>query len=204
MDVERVVYTIGHSNHALTRFLHLLRVHRIDAIGDVRSAPYSRRFPWFGREALQRALHARGIAYVFLGAALGARPSDPECTSDGRVCFARLAATPAFRAGLGRVLRGSSTHRLALLCAEKDPLHCHRAILVGRELARRGVRILHIQGDGSLERHEESERRLLGLLGLAQGELFESPEHVLERAYDLQGERIAWAVPPSPPPGSVE
>jgi len=201
--VERVVYTIGHSNHPSTRFLHLLRMHRIDAVADVRSAPYSRRFPWFGREALQRALHARGVAYVFLGAALGARPTDPECLSGGRVSFAKLARTAAFRAGLGRVLRGSASHRLALLCAEKDPLHCHRAILVGRELARRGVRILHIQGDGSIERHEESERRLLELVGLAQGELFESPEQVLERAYDLQGERIAWVVPPSAPPGSA-
>ena len=199
--MERVVYTIGHSNHALTRFLHLLRMHRIDAIADLRSAPWSRRQPWFGREALQRALHARGVAYVFLGAALGARPSDPECLSDGRVSFAKLAKTPAFRAGLDRVVRGSASHRLALLCAEKDPLHCHRAILVARELARRGVRILHILADGSIERHEQSERRLLELVGLAQGELFESPEQVLERAYDLQGERIAWSVPPSAPPG---
>ena len=193
--MELVVYTIGHSNHPLTRFLHLLRVHRIDAIADVRSAPWSQRHPWFAREALQRALHARKVAYVFLGAALGARPSDPECTSDGRVSFAKLAARPAFRAGLERVVGGGASHRLALLCAEKDPLHCHRAILVGRELARRGVRVLHILADGSLERHEESERRLLALLGLAQGELFESPEHVLERAYDLQGERIAWVTP---------
>jgi uncharacterized protein (DUF488 family) len=201
--VEHSVYTIGHSNHELTRFLHLLRMHRIDAIGDVRSAPYSRRHPWFCREALQRALHARRVAYVFLGASLGARPSDPECTSDGRVSFAKLAATPAFRAGLGRVLRGSAHHRLALLCAEKDPLHCHRAILVGRELARRGIRIVHILGDGSLERHEESERRLLTLVGLSQGELFESPETLLERAYDLQGERISWARPSPPPADSV-
>jgi uncharacterized protein (DUF488 family) len=201
--VERAVYTIGHSNHPLTRFLQLLRVHRIDAIGDVRSAPYSRRHPWFGREALQRALHAHGIAYVFLGASLGARPSDPECTRDGRVSFARLAETPTFRAGLDRVLRGSASHRLALLCAEKEPLHCHRAILVGRELARRGARILHILGDGSLERHEESERRLLALVGLSQGELFEPPEALLARAYDLQGARIAWVRPLPYPPDST-
>jgi len=201
--VERAVYTIGHSNHALTRFLQLLRVHRIDAIGDVRSSPYSSRHPWFGREALQRALHASSIAYVFLGASLGARPSDPECTIDGRVSFARLAQTPTFRAGLDRVLRGSASHRLALLCAEKEPLHCHRAILVGRELARRGVRVVHILADGTLERHEESERRLLALVGLSQGDLFESPEALLARAYDLQGTRIAWARPlPSPPDSS--
>lgn len=195
--MDRVVYTIGHSNHALVRFLDLLRQHRIDAVGDVRSAPYSRRQPWFGREALQRALAARGIAYVFLGASLGARPADPECTSEGRISFAKLAARPAFRAGLERVLRGSATHRLALLCAEKDPLQCHRAILVGRELERRGVRIVHILGNGSLERHESSERRLLAMVGLAQGDLFEGPERLLDRAYDLQGRRISW-VRPSP------
>jgi uncharacterized protein (DUF488 family) len=196
--VERVVYTIGHSNHALTRFLHLLRVHRIDAIGDVRSAPYSRRHPWFGREALQRALHARRIAYVFLGVELGARPSGPHGYHEGRVSFEQLAASPAFGAGLDRVERGSATHRLALLCAEKDPLYCHRAILVGRQLARRGMRVEHILADGRLERHEQSERRLLGLVGLAQGELFETGEQLLERAYALQGERIAWTPPALP------
>jgi len=136
VDVERAVYTIGHSNHPLTRFLQLLRVHRIDAIGDVRSAPYSRRHPWFGREALQRALHAHGIAYVFLGASLGARPSDPECTRDGRVSFARLAETPTFRAGLDRVLRGCASHRLALLCAEKEPLEWCSATSWARPSAR--------------------------------------------------------------------
>ena len=193
--MERVVYTIGHSNHPLVRFLALLRQHRIDAIGDVRQTPWSRRFPWFGREALQRALRAGGVAYVFLGASLGARPSDPDCTSGGRVSFAKLAARPLFQAGLDRVLRGSASHRLALLCAEKDPLFCHRSILIGRELARRGVRVLHILGDGGLERHEDAERRLLALVGLAQGELFESQEQLLAKAYDLQGERIAWRPP---------
>jgi uncharacterized protein (DUF488 family) len=189
------VFTIGHSNHALSRFLHLLRQPGVTAVADVRSAPYSRRNPHFDREALQAALHRHAIAYAFLGRELGARPEHESGYANGRVSFARLAETEAFRAGLERVLHGSERHRVALLCAEAEPLQCHRAILVARHLARRGARVIHILGDGSLEAHEEAERRLLALVHLAQEELFETPEHRLERAYTLQGERIAWVRP---------
>ena len=186
------VFTLGHSSHPPSRFLHLLRQPGIDAIADVRSAPWSRRHPHFDREALQAALHRHGIAYVFLGRELGARPRDESCYVEGRVAFERLAGTPAFHAGLARVLRGSERHRIALLCAEAEPLQCHRAILVARHLALRGARVLHLLADGRLEAHAEAERRLLALAHLAQEELFETPEHRLERAYALQGARIAW------------
>jgi uncharacterized protein (DUF488 family) len=189
------VFTIGHSNHALSRFLHLLRQPGVTAVADVRSAPYSRRNPHFDREALQEALHRHGVAYAFLGRELGARPEAEACYEHGHVSFARLAETEAFRAGLERVLRGSERHRIALLCAEAEPLHCHRAILVARPLVQRGARVLHVLGDGRLEAHEETERRLLALAHLAQEELFETPAHRLERAYARQAERIAWARP---------
>jgi uncharacterized protein (DUF488 family) len=188
--MDRVVYTLGHSTHPLARFLELLRAHEISAVADLRSAPYSRRNPHFSREALQASLHERGVAYLFLGRELGGRPSNPSCWRDDRVDYARLAATGGFRAGLDRVEELIATSRAALLCAEGDPLRCHRAIVVARELARRGVAIRHILPDAMVERHEESELRLLRSLGLAQGNLFGPDRDLVARAYELQGRRI--------------
>jgi len=187
-----VVYTIGHSNHAPERFLELLERHGIAAVVDVRSRPYSRMNPQFNRENLKRLLQAADIGYVFLGRELGARSEDPACYAGSKVQYERLAATELFRQGLDRVCEGLETYRLALMCAEKEPLDCHRTILVARHLRARGVAVQHILEDGGLERHEETLARLRERLRLPESDLFRSEEEVLEDAYRMQGERIAY------------
>ena len=186
------VFTIGHSTHELERFLELLRLHEITAVGDVRSNPYSRMNPQYNREPLKAVLTAAGVAYVFLGRELGARSEDPACYQAGKVQYDRLARTPLFRAGLERVREGMSHHRLALMCAEKEPLECHRGILVSRHLDAAGIPVQHILADGSLESHTDAMQRLRDQLKLPESDLFRTPEEVLEDAYRLQGERIAY------------
>ena len=89
------------------------------------------------------------------------------------------------------------SHRIALMCAERDPLTCHRAILVCRHLRKeRDLSILHILDDGQTEPHEESERRLLKLALMEQADLFKSFHEQLEEAYDHQGLRIAYRKQP--------
>ena len=132
------------------------------------------------------------IAYVFLGEELGARSRDRSCYLDGRVQYRRLAATAAFREGLARVIKGSSKERIALMCAEGDPVECHRTILIARELVNNGIDVQHILPDGSLEPHRETMRGLLGKLGLLQQGFLDSPESLVERAYAKQEERIAY------------
>ena len=187
-----VIYTIGHSNHEPDYFLELLERHSISALVDVRSRPYSRMNPQFNRENLKRLLEPREIVYVFLGRELGARSEDPACYSEGKVQYDRLAQTELFRQGLDRVSEGIETHRLALMCAEKEPLECHRTILVARQLASRGVTVQHILEDGSLETHQDTLARLREKLKLPECDLFRTPEDILEEAYRLQGERIAY------------
>lgn len=186
------VYTIGHSNYPPERFLELLQRHAVTAVGDVRSHPYSRMNPQFNRENLKRLLAAAGIAYVFLGRELGARSEDPACYSGGKVQYDRVARTEFFRQGLDRVSEGMRTHRLALMCAEKEPLECHRTILVSRELRARGVAVVHILEDGALESHEDTLARLREKLRLPEYDLFRSPEEVNEDAYRMQAGRIAY------------
>ena len=187
----RPLFTIGHSSHPGERFVELLRMHEVTAVCDVRSVPYSRRNPQFNRETLRNSLGRVGISYVPLAEELGARRSEEGCYDDeGRVVFERVAEVPAFAAGLERVRRGVETHSVALMCAEGEPLACHRTILVCRAL-RGALAIAHILRDGALEPHEDAERRLVRLAGLDQGELFAADDAV-ERAYAWQARRIAY------------
>ena len=188
---DTVLFTIGHSNHTLEQFLDLLRQHGISAVGDVRSNPYSRFCPHFNQANLESALARAGVTYVFLGKELGARPDDQACFVNGRMSYERLAARREFREGLNRVRQGMTRYRLALMCAEKDPLECHRMILICRHLRSPNLMIQHILADGLIETNKASERRLCERFNL-QPNLFASEAEVVEQAYERQAERIAF------------
>ena len=190
---NKVVLTIGHSKHSQEAFLALLRRHAVTVLADVRSTPYSRFNPHFNRKALESSLESIGIAYVFLGRALGGRPDDPSCYEDGRVRYDRLARTPLFREGLERVVEDAGRERIALMCAEKEPLDCHRTLLVGHNLVERGVAVAHILADGALEPHDETMDRLLDSAGLPREDLLQSREQLIEEALALRERRIAHA-----------
>lgn len=152
MPRSETLWTIGHSNHSLERFLSLVHAHRIEAIADVRSWPRSRYAPWFDREPLAQALKQAGVRYVFLGRELGGRPDDPVLYDEaGHVRYDALSATELFRAGLERLQRGLVRLRVAAMCAEEDPRHCHRRLLVARVLYERGLTVLHVRGDGTVQ-----------------------------------------------------
>jgi len=188
------LFTIGHSTHPLDHLLDLLNTHDIEVVGDVRSSPYSRHNPQYNREPFQTFLEAQRIQYVFLGKELGARSEDPTCYVGGQVQFERIAHTALFQEGLDRVKRGMEDYRIALLCAEKDPLFCHRTILVCRNLRAGGLDIQHILEDGSLEDHRDAERRLLQLHGIKERNLFQTFDELVEEAYARQEKKIAYGV----------
>ena len=188
------IYTIGHSTHGIKNFVALLKRHRINAVADVRSVPHSRWQPQFNREDLAEALKAHGIAYVFLGKELGARSDDAECYEKARVKYRLLAKTPLFRSGIKRIRDGSCHKSIALMCAEKDPLECHRTILVARELVEAGTDVAHILENGHVEPHSVAMKRLFEQLGLLpeQKELFRTVEDLRDQAYAAQEQRIAY------------
>jgi uncharacterized protein (DUF488 family) len=193
-----LIFTIGHSTHPTQKLLNLLRRNGITAIADVRSQPYSRMNPQFNREPLKDALKAVGIAYVFLGRELGARTDDRNCYVDGKVQYDRLAKTDAFQHGLTRVINGTSRYRIALLCAERDPLTCHRTILVVRHLITRGLRAAHILGDGRLEQHDDALDRLLHEVGLSERDFFKPRQALVDEAYARRESEIAYVEKPDP------
>ena len=188
------VFTIGHSNHSLDAFLALLRMNGIVEVADVRSTPYSRYNPHFSRKALARALEEAGIAYVFQGEQLGGRPSDRSLyDADGRVRYDLVARTEPFDDGIGQVLRHARELRLALLCAEKEPLDCHRTLLVARALVERGVAVEHILADGSLEKHDAAMDRLLAAFKMSPGgDLLRSREEAIAEALGRRAKKAAY------------
>ena len=186
------VFTIGHSTHSAEAFLALLRQHQVEAVADVRSSPFSRFNPQFNREALEQFLKTNGIRYVFLGKELGARSDDRSCYLDGRVQYSRLAQTPLFQSGLDRVLQGAARYRVTLMCAEKEPLECHRTLLVAKALAEGGQLVIHIHADGHLETHEAAMERLLDVTGLSKEDLFRSRQELLAEALARQEKQIAY------------
>jgi uncharacterized protein (DUF488 family) len=186
------IYTIGHSSNSIERFIELLARHAITAVCDVRSTPYSRLNPQFNRETLGKALASARVKYVYLGKELGARSEDKNCYQDGQVQYPLLAQTNLFKQGIERVKSGAATYRVALMCAEKEPLECHRTILISRQLAGEGVSVRHILSDGRLENHEHALKRLVGILKIPGPDMFRPKEAVIEDAYARQAQRIAY------------
>jgi uncharacterized protein (DUF488 family) len=186
------IYTIGHSTHPIERFVELLKSASITAVSDVRSRPYSRMNPQFNREPLKKALRAEDIKYVFLGKELGARSEYQDCYRNGQVQYDLLAETELFRQGIERVKEGGRSFRIALMCAEKEPLECHRAILVARKLVEQGIEVKHILADGRIEGHEHAIERLVELLRVPGIDMFRSYQQVVADAYARQGNEIAY------------
>jgi len=186
------VYTIGHSNHPIEVFIQLLQGHGVTAVGDVRSHPYSRFAPQYSRESLKATLARAEIAYVFLGKELGARSENPACYKQGKVQYDCLAKQPQFSEGVRRIIEGMQRYSIALMCTEKDPLDCHRTLLVARKIHETGIDIEHIHADSTLENHIVLESRLLGLCKLPEGDMFKQRNEFILEAYAIQGERIAY------------
>lgn len=180
--MQTTVYTIGHSSHPIDRFIWLLRHNDIAVIADVRSIPASRHNPQYNRDTLRRSLGAAGITYVHMGEQLGAMTDDPALMENGRVSFTRIAASRPFITGLSRVADTAQKHRIALMCAEKDPLSCHRTLLVSRQLEKKGVAIEHILEDGTREAHDTTMNRLLTATKTPEEDLFLSREELIEQA----------------------
>ncbi|UYN94418.1 MAG: DUF488 domain-containing protein [Enhydrobacter sp.] len=170
----RTIRTVGHSNHPIDRFVGLLEAAGVELLVDVRSTPYSRRFPQFGRERLAMSLRGAGIDYVHEGAALGGKPTDGGD-------YDALAARPDFRDALDRLAAQAQERTVCLMCAEKEPLACHRTVLVARRLAERGIDVEHLLADGRIEPHAALEEKVLA--GNGGADLFDDRATRLAQAW---------------------
>lgn len=172
----------------------MLVKHGVEGVADVRSVPYSRRVPQFDQHNLRRLLRDVGIRYGFLGKELGGRPSSPHLyDANHRVRYDRVSESSEFRSGIERVIRAADQINVALLCTEREPLECHRTLLVGHDLDARGLEVFHILGNGELESHAEAMSRLLRVHGNELGrDLFRSRPELIAQVLDRQAEKFAY------------
>jgi uncharacterized protein (DUF488 family) len=195
------LFTIGHSSLELDAFLKTLVTHDVKTVCDVRSRPGSFRFPQFSREPLEACLASAEIQYEFVGDTLGGRPSDPRAYhADGIVNYEERRKAKDFGAGIDRVLELSQSSNIVLMCAEEDPLQCHRFLMICPALLDRGATPAHIRRSGELESQHAAEDRLLKLHDLAafdSGSLFISERDVaLQDALRLQAQEFAFRASP--------
>jgi uncharacterized protein (DUF488 family) len=198
------VYTIGHSNYSTKYFLSLLKKHGITCIVDVRSVPFSKYTPQYNKDDLKKFLHESRIYYIFMGEELGARRSDKLLYSgDGNLDFDKVSKTSLFQTGIDRIKSGiDKGYNIAIMCTEKDPIECHRNILVARGLYRQNIEIYNILESGKVETQEQIEERLLDLYfpNRMQQTLFDSfennvnNEELIKKAYIYRNRDIAYNI----------
>ena len=168
------IYTIGHSRHSIDAFIALLKQIHIECVVDVRGQPYSRHNPQFNRELFAGCLRAEGIGYTWSGKHLSGRPREARFYGPrGEVLWGKLMAIPEFHAALDLIAAEAQSRRLALVCAEEDPTRCHRRFLLAPPLAKRGLEILHLRGDGRTESESVLLKRQAKAQACGQQELFE-------------------------------
>lgn len=193
--VEQRIFTIGHSNHPLDKFLSLLKAHGVEVLVDIRSHPYSKHAPHFDSRNLKAGVANAGMKYLFLGKELGGRPKGEEFyDAEGYVLYSRVAGVPFFLEGISQLETVIQKHRVAIMCSEENPIGCHRRLLVGRVLTERGAIIHHIRGSGRVQTEtelaaEETNRNSgdnqLALFGSQGANAWKSMRSVLRREKQL-------------------
>jgi uncharacterized protein (DUF488 family) len=201
MPDRHLLYTIGHSNLDAQVFIDTLALYRLQVVADVRSRPQSHLHPQFSQSELEGSLRENGITYLFLGEELGGRPDDPKVyREDGLVDYRARRESRGFQQGIERALLELERRSLVLMCAEEDPLVCHRFLMVCPALIEEGVEALHIRRGGVLESQQEAEDRLLKLHHFADvtsDALFGNDRpSALEAAYIAQAEKCAFRTDP--------
>jgi uncharacterized protein (DUF488 family) len=197
----RRLFTIGHSNLEMEDLLSALIRHEIKVLCDVRSRPGSFRYPQFNREPLEARLVSARIRYEFFGDQLGGRPLDPSFyLANGLVNYVTRRTASDFLQAVDRMLAASRQHNTVMMCAEEDPLHCHRFMLICPAVVQRGVVPIHLRRGGLSETHRDAEDRLLQLHGFADvtsDSLFANGrESALEDALRMQSEQYAFRTSP--------
>ena len=198
------LYTIGHSTYPVEHLLELLNKYQVNYIIDVRSMPYSRYASQYNSDVLKKTLNDAGIEYYHMKNSFGARQEDPRYyNEEGYLDFEIFRASEVFNKGMKNIEKGLEKYNIALMCTEKNPIDCHRAIMVGRGFELDGIDVKHILHDGELLSQEELNEQLLNryfpewgqlsLFDLAEGvSESERKKDYLIKAYRCRNKEIGY------------
>ncbi|HVS36659.1 MAG TPA: DUF488 domain-containing protein [Gemmataceae bacterium] len=155
------LFSIGHSNLPLDRFLGLLAQHRVEALVDIRRFPGSRKYPHWNQAPLAVALQEAGIEYHWIEALGGRRRSKRDAApspnlglrNEGFRNYADYVLTQEFRQAIERLLKIAARKRTTVMCAEAVFWRCHRR-LISDFLSANGVAVQHIFPNGQTRPHQ--------------------------------------------------
>ena len=190
------IFTIGYTafpNH--NDFIATLKRYNISCVIDVRSYPVASQFyAIYSKYTLEPLLKNHSIIYRNYANEFGARQDNREYfMKEGCLDFKRFAKSEEFLSGIEKVKKALSlNYNLALMCAEKDPIDCHRAIMIGRALDLLGFDIKHILTDGSLQTQKEIDYRLLKFYHLDESSLFQMKDELIDEAYIRKNIQIGY------------
>jgi uncharacterized protein (DUF488 family) len=190
--MDKAIFTIGHSNLEISDFINLLLANKIELVVDVRSAPYSKLYPHFNRNPLEVSLTKNSIKYIFLGDSVGGRSNNIEDYSKGRVVYKKIAEKKEYISSINTIIQNSSKYKIVLMCSEKEPLECHRTLLISRSIEAHMVKILHIHRDGQIESQSEGIQRLLKIWKLDSPNLFGEDAERIDEAFTKQESKYAY------------
>lgn len=194
------IYTIGHTHHTIAKFLAFLDKYNIDYLMDVRSVPYSRYAEQFNREALKKVMDKTSVKYVFMGNYFGARQQNPDLYNEaGYLDFEKVRSYQPFIMRVDNLILGlKKGNNIALMCTEKHPIDCHRAILIARAFELKGIGVKHILEDGSCITQDELNQNLLEMYFPKRNQMSlfeataETDEDYLIEAYRLRNKEIGY------------
>ena len=192
-----MLFTIGHSTGTQEYFLYLLEAHDVHVLLDVRSVPYSRYANQFNKNDLAPFLESHSISYFSAGKPFGARRDDARLYPQGYLDFELTRQTPIFQRGMEHVIaRLEASQNVALMCTEKNPIDCHRAIMVARGFELAGVEVQHILQDATLLDQQSLNAKLLDMYfpNHEQMSLFgeDNIDDMLRDAYRMQNQKIGY------------
>ncbi len=197
------LFTIGHSQYTPEYFIKLLEKHSVNYVLDVRSTPYSRHAEQFNRESIHTFLDRNGIRYSYMGKYFGARPVELSLYNPkGYLDFEKVAQSERFNIGVENVILGLERgNKIALMCTEKNPIDCHRAIMVARAFDLKGIEVNHILSDGDIQTQRELDNRLLDMyfgdrkqLSIFNYNNVISDEEYIIQAYRKRNEEIGYRI----------
>jgi uncharacterized protein (DUF488 family) len=157
--MTETIFTIGHSTRPIDEFIHLLRTHGVQKVLDVRTIAKSRHNPQFGETELAASLREAGLGYQRLKTLGGLRHSSAAFESINGAwrnasfrAYADYMQTPAFDAGIDKLIALGKDERVVIMCAEAVPWRCHRS-LIGDALLARGIEVLDIMSKKAARTH---------------------------------------------------
>ncbi len=204
------LYTVGHSTVPIETFIDLIKKYDVQYVIDVRSTPYSRYASQFNTDVLESALKSEGIGYSHMGRYFGARQESREFYNvEGYLDFELFRESELFKKGLRNIEHGLEKYNIALMCTEKDPIDCHRAIMVGRGFELDGIPVKHILHSGEVLEQHGLNRRLLDMYfpDRAQTSLFDDgadEAELLFEAYRLRNKEIGYRLNDESEEGDAE